>query len=142
MIQLSFSTNTIRSLHDELTRALKLNNFRLCKIVRSLLWRAEGKSVKEIAEFFQVTVKTIYNWIARFLLEGFSWLVSTHDQGRGRRSKLTKAQQHEVYAMVEAGPEANGFACGVWNTAMIAELILVKFGVSYNPRSLSSVLKK
>jgi len=142
MIQLSFSTNTIRSLHDELTRALKLNNFRLFKIVRSLLWRAEGKPVKEIAEFFQVTVKTIYNWIARFLLEGFSWLVSKHYQGRGRKTKLTKTQQHELYDMVEAGPEENGFECGIWNTAMIAELILVKFRVSYNPRYLSSLLKK
>ncbi|MCP4406036.1 MAG: winged helix-turn-helix domain-containing protein [bacterium] len=31
---------------------------------------------------------------------------------------------------------------GVWNTAMIAELIVLKFGVSYNPRYLSSLLKK
>ncbi len=141
MIQLSCSTNTIRSLHDELTRALTLNNFRLCKIARSLLWRAEGKPVKEIAEFFQVTVKTIYTWIARCLLEGVSWLVSKHDQGRGRKTTLTKTQQHELSAMVEAGPEENGCECGVWNTAMIAELMLVTFRVSYNPRSLSSLLK-
>ncbi len=142
MIQLSFSNNTIRCLQDELTRALKLNNFRLFKIVRSLLWRAEGKPVKEIAAFFQVTVKTMYNWMARFLLEGFSWLVSKHYQGRGRKAKLTKAQQQELYAMVDAGPEANGFACGLWNTAMLVDVILVKFGVIYNPRYLSSLLKK
>ena len=142
MIQLSFSEKIVDRLHEELTRAFTLNNFRLYKIVQSLLWRANGKPVKEIAQFFQVTVKTIYNWICRFLLEGFSWLVSKHYQGRGRKSKLTKAQKHQVYEMVAAGPEANGFECGVWNTAMIAELIMVKFGVSYNPRYLSSVLKK
>ncbi|MCP4397380.1 MAG: IS630 family transposase [bacterium] len=87
-------------------------------------------------------MKTIYNWIARFLLEGFSWLVSKHYQGRGRKSKLTKAQRQELYTMIEAGPEANGFECGVWTTAMIAELILLKCEVTYNPRYLSSVLKK
>ncbi len=44
--------------------------------------------------------------------------------------------------MIESGPEACGFECGVWNTALIAELILLKFGVKYNPRYLSSLLKK
>lgn len=141
MIQLSFSADTKKRLQEELTRAFQLNNFRFYKIVQSLLWRAEGKSVKKIAAFFHVTVKTIYNWIGRFLLEGFSWLVRKHYQGRGRRSKLTKQQRLELYEMVAAGPEANGFDCGVWNTAMIAELIMLKWGVSYNPRYLSSLLK-
>lgn len=142
MIQLSFSAKTIGRLQEELTKAFTLNNFRLYKIVQSLLWRAEGKAVKEIATFFQVTTTTIYNWIRRFVLEGFSWLVHKHYQGRGRRSKLTGQQQQELYDMVVAGPEANGFECGGWNTALIAELIMLKFGVAYNPRYLSSLLKK
>ncbi|MCP4406037.1 MAG: hypothetical protein GY801_53185 [bacterium] len=115
MIRLSFSAKIKDRLQEELTRAFTLNNFRVYKIVQSLLWRTEGKSVKEIAKFFQVTVKTMSHWITRFLLEGFSWLVSKHCQGRGRKSKLTKPQKQALYEMVVAGPEANGFewGCGI-----------------------------
>jgi len=44
--------------------------------------------------------------------------------------------------MIDAGPEANGFECGCWNSALIAELVYLKFGVRYNPRYLCSLLKK
>ena len=44
--------------------------------------------------------------------------------------------------MGEAGPEANGFDCGVWNTALVAELIWRRFGVRYHPCYLSGLLKK
>lgn len=44
--------------------------------------------------------------------------------------------------MIVSGPEANGFECGVWNSALIAELILVKFRVKYNPRYLSTLFTK
>jgi transposase len=62
--------------------------------------------------------------------------------GRGRKSKLTPEQKRQVRDWVEKGPQANGFSCGVWNTAMIAELIWRRFGVSYNPRYLSTLLEK
>ena len=44
--------------------------------------------------------------------------------------------------MITLGPEANGFNCGIWNTAMIKELIVRKFSVSYNPNYISTLLKK
>jgi transposase len=44
--------------------------------------------------------------------------------------------------MVKAGPEANGFNVGGWNTAMIGQLIKEKFGVSYHNCYLPALLKK
>jgi Winged helix-turn helix len=44
--------------------------------------------------------------------------------------------------MVKAGPQAQGFECGVWTSAMIVELIWRHFGVGYNPHYLSSLLGK
>ncbi len=52
MIRLSFSAKIKDRLQEELTRAFTMNNFRVYTIVQSLLWRTEGKSVKEIAKFF------------------------------------------------------------------------------------------
>lgn len=82
------------------------------------------------------------NWLKRFLVQGLRWLRGQHYRGRGCKSRLSGEQKRQVRAWVEAGPEANGFACGVWNTAMIAELIWRRFGVRYNPRYLSTLLKQ
>ena len=65
-----------------------------------------------------------------------------HYHGRGRKEKLTKAQQKQLHDMVTEGPEAHGFSSGIWNCAMIAELIVLKFSVCYNLNYLPSLLKK
>ncbi len=44
--------------------------------------------------------------------------------------------------MIKAGPLANGFNCGGWNTAMINALIKTTFGVTYKERYLPCLLKK
>jgi len=58
------------------------------------------------------------------------------------KAKLTKRQRKELYDMIVQNPEKNGFDSGVWNSAMINELIFRQFGVQYNPRYLPTLLKK
>lgn len=142
MITLSFSNAMVDGLRKELTRAVELNNLRLYKIVQGLLWVHEGKSLKRVAQLLHVAVKTVYNWLCRFMVKGLGWLCGQHYQGRGRKSKLSGEQKQALYAMVKRGPEANGFSCGVWNSAMIAELIWRRWGIRYNPRYLSHLLKQ
>jgi len=142
MIAISFSKSILNELRQELQIAYKLNNIDLYRRLQALLWYGEGKSATDIAEFLSVTSRTIYNWVKSFICKGFYWLFRQRYVGRGRKSKLTKTQKKKLYKMVESGPEANGFECGVWNTALIAELILLKFRVKYNPRYLSSLLKQ
>jgi transposase len=69
-------------------------------------------------------------------------LTGQHYQGRGRKEKLTKAQQTQWVQLIKDGPGANGFHCGIGNSAMIAEVIWLKFEVRYNVNYLSSLLKK
>lgn len=142
MVTLSFSKAIMGELRQELRRAQALNNLRLYQRVQGLLWIAQGKSWSVIAALLGISVKTVGHWLNRFLVQGLSWLRSQHYRGRGRKAKLTGEQKRQVRAWVEAGPQANGFDGGVWNTALIAELIWRRFGVRYNPRYLSSVLKK
>jgi transposase len=73
---------------------------------------------------------------------GVDWIMSKHYCGRGRKEKLTKAQQKQLRDMVTEGPEFHGFSSGIWNSAMIAELILLKFSVRYNLNYLPGLLKK
>ena len=50
--------------------------------------------------------------------------------------------KERLYDIVENGPEKYGFDCGLWNSAMIAEVIFQEFNVKYNPRYLCALLKK
>jgi transposase len=142
MITVSFSKDIVEGLHQALVKAHELNNLHLYKLAQGLLWVNEGRSLREIGRLLGVSVKTVWNWLQRFFVKGLSWLRGQHYQGRGRKAKLTGPQKHQLYELVRAGPQANGFTCGVWNTAMIAELIWLRFGARYHPRYLSSVLKK
>ncbi len=142
MITLTFEAPLVARLYEELKHASRLNNLHLYKLVQGLLWVHEGKSLKVIAQLLQVHVKTVENWLKRFMVQGLGWLCGKHYQGRGRKAKLTGTQKKILYKLIEKGPEANGFDCGVWNSAMIAELIWRRWGVRYNPRYLSALLKQ
>ena len=141
MITLSFRKAIVEGLEKALTRALSLNNLRLYKIVRSLLWVHEGTSRKRIARLLRVEVKTVDNWRRRFIVQGCGWLCAKHYQGRGRKSKLSAEPKQALYEIVKAGPEEPGFSCGVWKSAMLVELIWRRWGIRYNPRYLSRLLK-
>ena len=78
MITLSFSKTIVEGLEKELSRALELNNLRLYKIVQSLLWVHEGKALKRIARLLRVNIKTVANWLRRFIVQGFGWLCGQH----------------------------------------------------------------
>jgi transposase len=142
MVTLSFSEAIIRGLEQERAKACELNNLRLYKIAQGLLWVSEGKALGEIARLLGVSAKTVWNWLKRLMVRGLGWLVGQHYHGRGRKAKLSGAQQQALYELVVAGPQANGFDCGVWTSAMIVELIWRRWGVCYNPRYLSSLLAK
>jgi len=142
MITVCFSNSTVQTLERDLHKALKLNNAKLYRIVYALLQIAEGVSFQKIADCLKVSVKTVYTWFCRFMASRFTWLRRYHYQGRGRKSKLSQEQKDTLYDLIVAGPAASGFDCGIWNTAMIAELIVVKFNQQYNPRYLSTLLRK
>jgi transposase len=139
---IQFSKETLTQLDKERELAEKLNNLRLFKIVQCLFMRHNGESVGDIAELLRVPVRTVYEWIGRFLRERFNWLCGKHYQGRGRKCRLTKAQREDIVRIVDAGPAEEGFDMGVWTSAMIQEVIQRKFGVTYTCRYLCSLLKK
>jgi transposase len=141
MITLSFSKSILEKLKKNLEIALALSNIRLYRLAQALLWYSEGESIKQIGKLIGVCTKTIITWLKTFMYKGIAWLTGQHYQGRGRKDKLTKEQKQELIKLIKDGPEANGFHCGIWNSAMIAEVIWLKFEVRYNLNYLSSLLK-
>ncbi len=141
-MKIEFKRRTIARLKKEVMTAQRLNNFRLFKLSKAMLMIADGESISAVAEFFAVSTKTIQNWLRQFLIQRFLWLVGHHYQGRGRKSKLTKAQRQELYDLICDGPEKSGYAFGLWTSGMIADLIFQKFKVVYAPRYLCELLKQ
>lgn len=142
MITISFSKAIQEQLRQYVRNAAGSGNIQRYRISLALLWFGEGGTLPDIGKALGVTVKTVFNWLKAFMHKGLSWLRGFHYKGRGRRSKLTKTQKKALYDMIVAGPEANGFNCAIWNTALIGELIVRKFKVSYNLNYLSALLKK
>jgi len=114
MTPITFSKPILDRLHEELLKAVGKNNVSLYRIIQALIWLGEGKPVAEIAKLLNVANKTVYNWLKNFMCNRFDWLLKRRYVGRGRKSRLTKAQKSKLYKMIVSGPEACGFDCGVW----------------------------
>jgi transposase len=141
---ISFSADVLKKLKVEKTRAYTNGNLHKYRVIEVLLWIGDKDcmlSISDIAGFADVSIKTIYNWMKGFIVGGFTWLLRQWFRGRGAKSKLSAKQKEELYQMIQAGPQENGFDSGLWNSPMIAELIWLKFGVKYNPRYLCRLLK-
>src|SRR5205807_6581683 len=95
--------------------------------------------VNEIAELLQVSGQAIRDWIKVYLLKGIMGLKS--GKSSGRPAKLSKTQRKELVKLIEKGPESNGFPGSCWRTPMLQHLIQKRFGVFYNARYLSELLK-
>ena len=122
-MRIRFSRSTQKRLESELKTAQRLNNLRFYKITKAMLMIIDKYPISTIAEILNVSIRTIFHWFSRFLVKRFSWLLGYHYRGRGRKSKLTKNQKQKLYQIVEQGPRKYGFDCGIWTSAMIAEVI-------------------
>lgn len=142
MVTLTFSKQLVKKLIECALNAQKFKNVHAYRLAIALLWYSEGRSIQEIAKLLMISTKTVFTWIKKFMSGGIEWIKGQHFHGRGRKEKLTKVQKKQLYKMIVDGPEKNWFTCGIWNSAMIRELILIKFGVFYNLNYLPSLLKK
>ena len=141
MVGLTFDKEIFDRLKKELALAEKLNNLRLYKIVTCLLLIQEGEKFSTIARQLNICCRTVYDWFKKFVVRRFSWLLGKHYKGRGRKPRLNDAQKEELYDVVVEGPEACGYDRGIWNSAMIVIEIEKRFGVTYSPRYVCSLLK-
>jgi transposase len=138
-IRISLSSQSRASLLDRLHRAYTLGQLRLVKRIHALLYVADNQSVADVSEILALSPQAVYNYLAAFILKGLDSLV--YQRPSGRPPKLTKTQRKELADLIDAGPEAAGYDCGGWNTALLQDLILTHFGVEYNPHYVAELLK-
>ena len=135
---LHLSSFTRKQLYRRLQQAYGQGTLRVVRRIQALLALAESQSVQEDAEMLTLGQQTIRDYRNAFLLQGASSLV--YKRPPGRPSKLTKTQRRKLAALIKAGPQAAGYTSGGWNTPMIQDLIQARFGVSYHPHYLATLL--
>jgi transposase len=100
---------------------------------------AEQQPIAAVVARLGVGRSTVYAWLHAFVLDRFASLQVRKPSGRP--AKLTLTQKQRLKTLVEAGPEAAGYATGCWHSALIQALILREFGVLYNVHYVSALLR-
>jgi len=138
-MRISLRKGEWEALLKRLHRAYAKGEVRLLKRIHALLYIFEGKSVAEVAELLSLSEQTIYNYVKGFILNRLDSLV--YQRPPGRAPKLSKTQKKVLAKLIERGPEAAGYDCGCWDTTLIQDLILTRFGREYSVHYVAELLK-
>lgn len=105
---------------------------------RAVLGYIEGQRVIELAAQLDVTRGSVNRWLQWYEAMGVEGLLTGTAPGRAPR--LDEEQREALIAIVEAGPQAAGYASGVWTGPMIGDLIERRFGVRYHNHHVPRLL--
>lgn len=138
-MKIDFTRNTTKALEKRLRRAKKVCNVKQIQKISVILMIARGISIELVAEIWGMTVRNVYLWRNEFLCKRMEFFCIS--KCKGSKSRLTEHQKRKLRQIVIDGPEAAGFSIGIWNSAMIKELIERKFKKSYHVRYIPELLK-
>src|SRR5262245_18237151 len=122
--EVSLVTFTIRltsymrqQLYRRLHQAYASGSLRVVKRNHALRAIAEGTAVSEGAHMLALAGQTVRDYLNGFLWRGVASLV--YQRPPGRPTKLTETQRQALATLIEAGPQAVGYASGCWSAAML-----------------------
>ena len=99
-----------------------------------------GISQSEVARRLGVHRQSVIRWQRALSRAGRAGLKKA---GRaGRKPKLSAQQLAGIERALKGGPEALGYASGLWTLARVRKLIEHKYGVRYNPSQVWRILRK
>lgn len=101
-----------------------------------------GVAQTELAEWFGVERKTIYNWLTR--LERADLDSAVHDDHRpGRPRKLTTAQRERLEEVLQEAPAAVGYGgAPAWTTPLVQQFLSERWDIEYSRPSCRRLMKE
>jgi transposase len=97
-----------------------------------------GYTQQEVADFFQVNVRSVERWMQAFREHGRRGLKAK--PVAGCPPKLTPAQERKVLRWFHRSPQEFGFSTELWSAPRVAEVIRRRFHKSFHPRYVNQWL--
>lgn len=129
-----------KALEKALSKARELGQYTITNRIRAILAIGDGNDIGKIASILRVSKTSIRQWFGKYLAGGLKTLTTIRKAG-GRPSNLTKTQKRQLSQWITDGPQSVGFPGACWRSPMIQNLIQRKFGVFYNAKYISQLLK-
>ena len=126
---------------DELRReAARCRDARAARRMLALALVLEGGSRETAARAAGMDRQSLRDWVHRYNAEGLAGL---RDRRRpGRRPRLTPAQEAELVAVVEQGPDPDRDGVVRWRRVDLQALIEARFAVRLHERTVGKVLRR
>jgi transposase len=127
---------------DELQRALDAVEGKkpTQRLITALAYK-HGVTQTELAAWYGVERRTIYNWLSR--VEERPIVEAVHDDPRpGRPRKLGPDQQEALTAVLRASPADVGFEASSWTPALVQQYVRDAFDVDYSEPSCRRLLRE
>jgi len=100
----------------------------------------QGMSQSEVARRLGVHRQSVIRWARQLAQSGRAGLKKA---GRaGRKPRLSTAQLKQIEQGLKRGPEALGYATGLWTSGRVRELIEYQCGVRYHEAHVWRILRQ
>jgi len=110
------------------------------RLIAAIAYR-HGVSQTELAGWFDVERKTIYNWLRRFDERPDDLVAAARDDPRpGRPPKLSDAQRTELASLLQGPPAAAGYDVAQWDVSLLQRHVRGAYGVDYSPATCRRLL--
>src|SRR6202035_1835125 len=100
----------------------------------------QGLSQSEVARELGVHRQSVSRWARELGESGVRGLRKA--ERTGRPAKLSPAQLRDLERALKRGPEAFGFASGLWTASRVRDLIEYRTGVRYHEDHVWRILRK
>ena len=111
---------------------------------QAVLWLAEGLSAEQVAETFQVSRQTVYNWANRFLRrDGLELRARLLDAPRpGRPPSIAEVIEPLIQAAFAGGPRESGYQATVWTAELLQQDLEQSHGIRASLKSISVAIAR
>jgi transposase len=111
---------------------------------QAVLWLAEGLPAEQIAETFQVSRQTVYNWAERFRQrEGLDLRARLFDAPRpGRPASIAEMIDPVIEALFAQDPRDLGYQSTVWTGSLLMEHLKQAHGIEVSRKSVSLAIAR
>jgi len=111
---------------------------------QAVLWLAEGLSAEQVAETFQVSRQTVYNWVNRFLRrDDLELRARLLDAPRpGRPPSIAEVIDPLIEAAFAGDPRESGYHATVWTAELLQHHLEHAHGIKASVKSISVAIAR